>query len=153
MNETAPRAFRNVRILGYAGLLPQVVALGLFMNGGEWGWIALAASFAYASVIFSFLGGVWWGQALGAADAPRWAFIAAVLPSLISVALFIPWTIGWPWPGPSLFWLGLLLMASPLVDRALAIGNKLWMRLRWQLSLGLGLLTTMLGILSLAPRG
>lgn len=139
----------KARWFGYAGLLPQLIAVVLFMRGGEWGWIALAGSFAYAALIFSFLGGVWWGQALSVSDAPRWALIAAILPSLLALALFMPWTLGWDWPGPSLLWLGVLIGLSPLVDRKLGMGGPAWMRLRWQLSLGLGALTIGLAILAL----
>ena len=139
----------KARWLGYAGLLPQLLALALFLRGGEWGWIALAGGFAYASLIFSFLGGVWWGQALGNPAAPRWAFVAAILPSLLALGLFMPWTLGWDWPGPSLLWLGVLISLSPLVDRKLGMGGPVWIRLRWQLSLGLGALTMVLAILAL----
>jgi hypothetical protein len=138
----------KARLLGFAGLLPQLIALVLFLRGGEWGWVALAASFAYASVIFSFLGGVWWGQALSMARAPRWAFGVAVVPSLLAVGLFLPWTLGWDWPGPSLLWLGVLIALSPLVDRKLGMGSKSWMQLRWHLSIGLGILTILIAILS-----
>ena len=148
--QSAPPMSRTVQLLGYAGLLPQAFALALFMWGGEWGWVALACAYAYAAVIFSFLGGVWWGQALASPNAPRWVFVAAIVPSLLAVALFIPWTLGWPWPGPSLFWLGLFLMASPLVDRELSPGMTKWVRMRWHLSLGLGAMTLILGMLSLA---
>lgn len=139
----------KARWLGYAGLLPQLIAVVLVVRGGEWGWIALACSFAYASLIFSFLGGVWWGQALSDPAAPHWAFIAAILPSLLALALFIPWTLGWDWPGPSLLWLGVFIGLSPLVDRKLGMGSPAWVRLRWQLSLGLGGLTMVLAILAL----
>ncbi len=149
-SETSPR--NDASLLGYAGLLPQLVAVLLYWHGGEWGWIALAGGFAYAALIFSFLGGVWWGQALASPTAPNWVYAVAVLPSLIGLGLFIPWTLGWAWPEPSLLWLGLILMASPLVDRALGLGSKSWMRLRWHLSLGLGLLTLVLGIMGLLAR-
>lgn len=151
-NTNRPAAFRRAQLLGYAGLLPQAVALALVLSGGEWSWIALASSFAYAALIFSFLGGVWWGQALTATNPPVWSFAVAVLPSLIGLALFLPWTLGWPWPGPSLFWLGLLICASPLVDRSLALGDALWMRLRWHLSLGLGSLTLAIALAEFARR-
>lgn len=151
-NENVTQSFRSVQWLGYSGLLPQVLALYLFWSGGEWGWIALAGGFAYAALIFSFLGGVWWGQALSNPTAPKWTFVVAVLPSLIGLGLFLPWTLGWAWPEPSLLWLGLFLMASPLVDRALGLGEGEWIRLRWHLSIGLGLLTLALGLLSLAAR-
>ncbi|GAA4643952.1 hypothetical protein GCM10023115_19120 [Pontixanthobacter gangjinensis] len=151
-NDIPPQSFRWVRLLGYSGLLPQVLALYLFLAGGEWGWIALAGGFAYAALIFSFLGGVWWGQSLANPDAPKWAYAAAVLPSLIGLGLFLPWTLGWAWPEPSLLWLGLFLMVSPLVDRKLGLGGSGWIQLRWHLSTGLGLLTFALGIVSLAVR-
>ncbi|MGB7372788.1 DUF3429 domain-containing protein [Pontixanthobacter sp.] len=157
-NPDRQRTFRyplgRVKTLGFAGLLPQLIALILIVDGGTWSWIALASSFAYAALIFSFLGGVWWGQALSKPDdAPGWAFAVAVLPSLIALALFLPWTLGWPWPGPSLFWLGLLIAASPCIDRALALQDASWMRLRWLLSLGLGGLTLIIGLIDLAQRG
>ena len=114
----------------------------------EWRWIAAAAAFAYAALIFSFLGGVWWGEALQAERAPRWAFAIAVLPSLIALALFLPWTIGWDWPGPALLALGLLIAASPLIDRALGFGPPEWRRLRSNLSWGLGALTFIAGLVA-----
>lgn len=151
-NDTTPNTFRTVQCLGYAGLLPQLLAVIMFIRGDEAGWIALAGGFAYAALIFSFLGGVWWGQALAKPDAPLWAYVAAVLPSLIGVALFIPWTLGWAWPEPSLLWLGIFIALSPLVDRKLAWGGASWMQLRWHLSLGLGSLTLVLAILGLGAR-
>ncbi|UIP05960.1 DUF3429 domain-containing protein [Erythrobacter sp. SDW2] len=138
--------------LGYAGLLPQMIAILLVVQGGSLSWIALASSYAYAALIFSFLGGVWWGQALSHPGAPRWAFAVAVLPSLIGLALFLPWTFGSEWPGPSLLWLGLMLCLSPLVDRQLALGGKEWMTLRWRLSLGLGGLSVVLALLAMEQR-
>ncbi|MGB3752568.1 MAG: DUF3429 domain-containing protein [Parerythrobacter sp.] len=135
--------------LGYAGLLPQLIAVVLVVNGGQWGWVALAGGFAYAALIFSFLGGVWWGQALSMPQAPRWIYGAAILPSLVALALYMPWLFGARWPGPSLLWLGLLLGASPLVDRAIGDAKLRWMRLRWHLSLGLGGLTLVLAGLAL----
>ncbi len=137
--------------LGYAGLLPGAVAVGLAWLGGPWGWISQAAGFAYAALIFSFLGGVWWGQAIATPGAPRWVLVASVMPSLLGVLLFLPWTLGWSWPGPSLIWLGLLLALSPLVDRAIALGGGDWMTLRWRLSLGLGCLTIALGLIAMEP--
>lgn len=152
INSSEYRMFRSAQILGYAGLFPQILAVALFTTGGEWKWIALAAGFAYPALIFSFLGGVWWGQGITIQNPPRWVFLAAVLPSLIALALFIPWTLGWAWPEPSLFWLGLLLMGSPWVDARLGMGDAAWMRLRWHLSFGLGGMTTLLGVLGMVAR-
>ncbi len=139
----------SVRRLGYAGLLPQLAALALVMSGSEWQWIALASAYAYAALIFSFLGGVWWGQAIALGQPEPRALVVAVCPSLIGLALFIPWTLGWDWPGPALLYLGLLIALSPLVDRWLALGNHAWLLLRWQLSLALGFMTMLLGVWSM----
>ncbi len=135
--------------LGYAGLLPQLFAVILAWRGGEWGFVALAGGFAYAALIFSFLGGVWWGQTMAHSAAPRWGYLVAILPSLIGLALFLPWTLGWAWPDPALIWLGLLIAASPLIDRSLGLASAAFMRLRWHLSLGLGALTFALGLMAM----
>ena len=140
----------TARALGYAGLLPQLTCVGLVLAGHEWRYSALAGGFAYAAAIFSFLGGVWWGQALASGRAGAGAYGVAVLPSLIALALFLPWTFGWEWPGPALLYLGALIFASPLIDRALGFARGDFLRLRWHLSLGLGALTIVLGML--APR-
>ncbi|GIX21199.1 MAG: hypothetical protein KatS3mg120_2875 [Erythrobacter sp.] len=136
------------RALGYAGLVPQIICIALILIGHEWRYSALAGGFAYAAAIFSFLGGVWWGQALAAGRMGAGAYGVAVLPSLIAVALFLPWTFGWEWPGPALFYLGALIAFSPLIDRALGLATRDFLRLRWQLSLGLGGLTIALGLLA-----
>ncbi|MXP46799.1 DUF3429 family protein [Altererythrobacter luteolus] len=152
MNNEHPPLPTSAKLLGYAGLLPQVLALALFVLADELGWIALAGGFAYAALIFSFLGGVWWGQGIALGNLNPAMLIVAVIPSLIGLALFIPWTLGWAWPEPSMLWLGLFLMLSPLVDRWLALGGADWMKLRWHLSIGLGALTLVLGSAGLAAR-
>lgn len=136
------------RMLGYAGLLPQILCTALVLAGHEWRYSALAGGFAYAAAIFSFLGGVWWGQAVASGRATSGAYCVAVLPSLFAVALFMPWTFGWDWPGPALLYLGALILGSPLVDRALGFAQGDFLRLRWHLSIGLGALTIVLGILA-----
>lgn len=140
------------RALGYAGLLPQVICVGMVITGHEWRYSALAGGFAYAAAIFSFLGGVWWGQAVQSArssgPATTGAYVLAVMPSLLAVALFLPWTFGWEWPGPALMYLGALIMGSPMIDRALGYARGDFLRLRWHLSLGLGALTIALGLVA-----
>jgi hypothetical protein len=140
------------RALGYAGLLPQIICIGMVLAGHEWRFAALAGGFAYAAAIFSFLGGVWWGQAVQSArangPATTGAYLVAVLPSLIVVALFLPWSFGWEWPGPALLYLGALIALSPLIDRKLGYAASDFLRLRWHLSLGLGSLTIALGLLA-----
>lgn len=140
---------KTARVLGYAGLLPQTLCLGLTVSGHEYAYTAMAGGFAYAAAIFSFLGGVWWGQAIQSGKAGAGVYLIAVIPSLIAVALFLPWSFGWEWPGPALLFLGILIAASPLVDRALGFAQGDFMRLRWHLSLGLGGLTIALGFASM----
>ncbi len=136
------------RALGYAGLLPQVICVGMLASGHEWRYSALAGGFAYAAAIFSFLGGVWWGQAVQSGRATAGAYFIAVMPSLLAVALFLPWTFGWEWPGPALLYLGALIIGSPLIDRAMGFAEADFLKLRWHLSLGLGSLTIALGMLA-----
>ena len=144
MTEILPRVALR---FGFAGLLPQAIALFLVMTDSEQRWSALAVGYAYAALIFSFLGGVWWGQALSMKSAPSWIYAAAVAPSLIALATYVPWVIGAEWPGPSLVVLGICLILSPLVDRAIGQSVALpegWMRLRLMLSTGLSALTLLL---------
>ncbi len=138
-------------MLGLSGLLPQKICAAIIMSGSEWRWVALACGWAYAAVIFSFLGGIWWAQAMMRDARSGPVYLVAVVPSLIAFASFVPWTLGWPWPGPSLALLGICLAASPLVDRW--IGGSIpvpdgWMRLRVLLSVGLGALTLLLAIMA-----
>lgn len=137
----------RARALGYAGQLPQLLAV-ILLADPETRWIAMAGGFGYAALIFSFLGGVWWGVGISNPQAPRWIYVAAVLPSLIALAAYVPWIFGWDWPGPSLVVIGLCLMLSPSVDREMALKLPLpagWVALRSRLSIGLGALTLMLG--------
>lgn len=143
--EYTPPLSDTARWLGYAGLLPQAAFVFLSTQEPQYAYTALAGGFAYAAAIFSFLGGVWWGQALSAGRASAGAYLVAVVPSLLAVLLFLPWSFGWDWPGPSLMVLGFLIGLSPLIDRALGFADRDFMRLRIHLSVGLGLLTIALG--------
>lgn len=136
------------RALGYAGLLPQIICVAMVVTGHEWRYSALAGGFAYAAAIFSFLGGVWWGQAVQSGRATTGAYAVAVMPSLLAVALFLPWTFGWEWPGPAFIYLGTLIALSPLIDRALGLAARDFLRLRWHLSIGLGGLSIALGMVA-----
>lgn len=150
MSDHATPITNQARWFGYAGLAPQFFILLYATQGAENLWIGQAAGFGYAAAIFSFLGGVWWGLGLNNPKAPRWLFGAAVLPSLIAVAAFLPWVWGFEWPIPSLIILGLGLLASPLVDHAIARHMELpdgWLKLRTHLSTGLGLSTLALCLL------
>ncbi len=141
------------RFLGLAGLFPPLLlTLGALFGPPEWQWSALAIAYAYAALIFSFLGGVWWGLAVMHKDPQGWIYCVAVLPSLIALATYIPWILGWSWPGPSMLVLGLCIIASPLVDKRLVAAGleSAWMlTLRWILSLGLGFLTLTLSAIAL----
>lgn len=140
---------RSARQLGYAGLLPQAICAVYVIDGGKWQWTAQAIAFGYAALIFSFLGGLWWGIGLTREDAPRWIFGAAVMPSLLALAAYAPWIIGWEWPGPSLIAVGVLLIVSPLVDGMIGGLANEWLSLRLRLSLGLGGLTTLIGFFAM----
>ena len=133
------------RLLGLSGLLPQLAAVALLLSGDPQSrFSALAIAYAYAAIILSFLGGLWWGLAARADSPPRWLWFASVAPSLIALVTAWPWMVGLRWPGPSLVVLGISLIAALLVDRALVkagIAPPGWMKLRMPLSLGLGVLT------------
>ncbi|WP_234026448.1 DUF3429 domain-containing protein [Qipengyuania thermophila] len=139
--------------LGWAGLLPQLAcAAAVWAGPPEWRYAALAIAWGYAALILSFLGGLWWGLA-AAADhrhepVPTSLWIAAVAPSLLALATYLPWVFGLQWPGPSLVVLALALAASPLVDRRLARHHapRWWMRLRWPLSEGLAAATLLVAL-------
>lgn len=141
-----------VRFLGYAGLLPQFACVAaVWLGPPEWRWSALAIGWAYAALIFSFLGGLWWGLASASPDrgrrAPQWLWLAAVTPSLVALATYVPWVFGAPWPGPSLYILGAAILSSVLVDfRLVTIRPSWWLSLRFPLSVGLGVATVLLGV-------
>lgn len=140
------------RWLGFAGLLPQAACvLAAWLGPPEWRWTALAMGWAYAALIFSFLGGLWWGLAAASPDggrrAPTWLWLASIAPSLLALASYYPWVVGGPWPGPSLLVLGIAIILAPLVDlRLVSIRPVWWMTLRVPLSLGLGGLTVLLAL-------
>ena len=135
-----PKVGRFARLLGAAGLLPQLGALFLLsQNPGESGRIL---AFAYASLILSFLGGIWWGLAMHRVARQRILVTAAVVPSLVPVAL-APAVVyaGWRW---GLVGLAVALMLTLVVDRRLVERGDApigWMRLRVPLSGGLAALT------------
>ena len=143
------------RILGLAGLLPQLACvLAVWIGPLEWRFTALAIGWGYAALIFSFLGGLWWGLAAAESAAgrqvPAWLWLLSVVPSLWALVTYLPWIAGANWPGPSLVGLGLAILASLFVDRR--IGTELqvtppwWMALRTPLSCGLGLLSILLAL-------
>jgi len=151
------------RLLGWAGVLPQAAAcLAVYFAMPEWRVAAMGAALGYAALIFTFLGGTWWGMAATAPAAEGrgvlgWVWVAAIMPSLISFAALAAVVFGVALPGfeplaSSLLMLGGLIGASALVDSALSPGGPVgiapqwWPRLRWPLSLALGSLTMVAGL-------
>lgn len=138
------------RWLGLAGLAPQAAVVAVVLSGDiGLRFTALALGYAYAALILSFLGGLWWGLAAFAKRPPEWVWVAAVTPSLVALASAVPWAVGQPWPGPSLLVLGVALIGALGIDRLLArerLTPPWWMSLRLPLSLGLGTLTLILAI-------
>jgi hypothetical protein len=143
---------QSALILGLAGLFPQVASCIVAFTGNDYKIYALVAGFAYSALIFSFIGGVWWGQALSTPTKNPWIFIAAVCPSLVAwgAALLLFLNLkSWPYAIGAIA-IGLLI--SPLID--LQIGKVMkqptsWMKLRIMLSIGLGCLTLILATLTL----
>lgn len=130
--------------LGFTGLLPQVFACALAITNGSWGIYIPVSGFAYAALIFSFLGGVWWGNALSSQKLHLWIFVAAVCPSLIAWIAALLIFVDFRWRPYSNGAIAIGLIISPLIDQQIGkiISHpKGWMKLRWILSIGLGFLT------------
>lgn len=143
------------RYLGHAGLLPQIACLVAVLVADEtWRFNALMVAHIYAALIFSFLGGLWWGLAASGEvqgkPTPNWVYWAAIAPSLIALATLVPLLLlGLSYSGPMLLLLGLCLILSPLVDKKLTgYAPPWWLKLRWPLSVRLGGLSLILGIIA-----
>ena len=139
------------RLLGLAGLFPQIfVVLVLLEHNGELRYLALSLGYAYAALILSFLGGIWWGLAARSDTPPVWLWVVAVIPSLIALGSAVPWATGQAWPGPSLYVLGVSLILSLLVDwrlQKMGLAPPWWLQLRVPLSVGLGTLSLVIPLL------
>lgn len=144
------------RTLGLLGLAPQIIAgYVLLENNAELHFAALCLAYAYATLILSFLGGLWWGLAARVPSPPGWIWYAAVTPSLIAFAGAVPWATAQPWPGPSLILIGGALIAALGIDwrlQRIGIAPDWWMSLRVPLSIGLGGMTLAIGLF-VAPIG
>lgn len=142
---------RPVVLLGLAGIVPQAGCLLVALILPDWRWFALAAGCFYAALIVSFLGGLWWMQAL-LRDERQWQpYLLSVVASLGGWAALLPWCLGWTWPGPALVLLGLGLLVSPGVDRKLAVTLPVpaaWLQLRAMMATGLGALSVVLGVVA-----
>ena len=140
------------RALGAAGLLPQgAAALLAALDPPLLRAAGLMLGSVYAALILSFLGGMWWGLAAAAGSPPpRWVWLAAVAPSLWALAALAAGLAGGN-AVLALLPLAAAILLTPLVDRRLVrdgLAPHWWMRLRMPLSVGLGLLTATIGVLS-----
>lgn len=143
---------RPVVVLGLAGILPQAACVASGVVDPSARWAANAAGCFYAATILSFLGGIWWADALRAHDRRWWPYLLAVAPSLVAWGALLPWFQGLAWPGPSLILLSVCLLLSPAADRALVRSGAApaaagWLQLRLILSAGLGVCTLALALL------
>jgi hypothetical protein len=144
--ENAPFPVGRVAFaLGAAGLLPQAAAAVLVALGYADG--ALVA-LGYGALILSFLGGMWWGLAMNLRLGQSLLVTLAVVPSLVAGAIMALSAVHLP--------LGLVALGSAIlltlpVDRWLVARGAApinWMRLRVPLSIGLGALTIVAGVLA-----
>lgn len=138
-------------VLGVAGLLPQIACVTLAVLEPGTRAVAAILGGAYAALILSFLGGMWWMQALLRSDERWWPYLLAVAPSLIGWAVLLAVIGGAAPPAAALMTLALALFASPFGDRevgALLRGVLAWRQLRLALSGGLGAMTLVLALVS-----
>lgn len=137
-------------LLGYAGLLPPIVAVAVRLIDPLQGGMVLALSLLYSALILSFLGGMWWGAVsarVAGAALSLWLGIAVVptLVALLAGAVLFRSVVS----ASAVVAAGLL--GSLLVDMALVRAGHVpvwWMKLRVPLSVGLGALTLLTGLLA-----
>lgn len=155
---TEARVGRAALILGYAGLLPQMMATAAIAATR---WLPgapddpgapIAVAVTYPLVILSFLGGIWWGLAMRRDSGQGRLAALAVVPSLAAMALAGLLTVllyGW-----GLVAIGCAVMLTLPIDRHLVTTGDApegWMKLRVPLSLGLGTLTILAGAMIGSP--
>ena len=153
---------RTSRLLGLAGLLPQIMAVAgllaaVLPPSSYAGRASPAAAIAlvYPLVIFSFLGGMWWGLAMRTEARQPAIVTLAVVPSLLALALFGA-LVAVRDPRWAFIALGSAIVLTLLVDRWLVrigVAPEGWMQLRVPLSVGLGGLTILAGLLIAAVPG
>lgn len=120
------------RWLGYAGLIPFVVAAAMLwlIPAADRSAVAFALT-AYGATIASFLGAIHWGLAMRAPDrAPVLHYVWGVVPSLLAwLALLLAPRVG-------LVLLAVLLCLCYAIDRATYADFRLqhWLSLRLQLT-------------------
>lgn len=146
-----PSISTAARMLGFAGLLPQLLALLLTATRIDPAMGSMMA-LAYAVLIVSFLGGIWWGFAMRTdARQPQLAFLA-VAPTIVAFSLVVARLVGLraDW---SLVAIAVVLMLTLVVDRLFVedgVAPPGWMGLRVPLTVGLAVLTLATG--AVAPE-
>jgi vacuolar-type H+-ATPase subunit I/STV1 len=130
--------------LGYAGLIPPMALLGMLVlhRGTLAAPMLVAVAIGYAALIFSFLGGVWWGLLAGSGRRVGFASAAlSVMPSLVALVLVFATTRA---PVIAPLMLAGFVALSPVVDCELArhgLVPRWWLPLRLVLSVSLAGLT------------
>lgn len=148
-----PQTFPSpARWLGFAGLAPQILLVGIAIAGpASFSTAAGEIALAYSGTILSFIGGAWWGIASRTQTDAHWSiWIASVIPSLIGFGAIGASAIGLPF-GQSLSLTGASLIATLGIDYRLdasGVSPPGWLSLRIPLSLGLGGLTILMAIFS-----
>lgn len=143
-----PQPFAVGRVafaLGFAGLLPQAAAVALLLAGFPDSGFFVAL--AYSALILSFLGGMWWGFAMQRREGQAGLVALAVLPSLVALAIL---PLAMVRSGLGLIAMGAAILLTLPIDRSLVtrgVAPTNWMRLRVPLSVGLGGLTIVAGLL------
>lgn len=120
--------------LAHAGLVPFGIGTLLIWLIGDrnldaHAFVTLALS-AYAALIISFLGGIYWGLAFRQTIPSPQPFVWGVVPSLVAwIAVIMPAYAG-------LVLHGVMLVVCYLVDRRLypALGASAWLTERFRLS-------------------
>lgn len=140
----ANRVPRPALALGAAGLVPPLAGLWAMALAGDPVQVAAVFMmiFTYATLIFSFVGGIWWGFASRAGGGgPGWGeLLLAVCPSLAAFLSFVLLGVGGI---AGVFVLAALILMSPFVDLRFVrrgLAPDWWMRLRVPLSAGLAAL-------------
>lgn len=124
--------------LAYAGLLPFVLgALLVWLQhpGSDAHFYVTLSLSAYAGVVVSFLGGIYWGLGMRQSVPSPLPFVWGVVPSLVAaIAVVMPAYAG-------LVAHGAMLVVCYLVDRRLypSLGASAWLTLRFRLSAGAAL--------------
>ncbi|WP_083672078.1 DUF3429 domain-containing protein [Sphingomonas montana] len=136
--------------LGLAGLLPQGAAILSPLLGMDW-LNGQALALVYGALILSFLGGSWWGIALTRAEGRRRSILLLLGIGASLMGFCVQGLAGASPMRALLIVLGCAIAGSWLVDRMLVAEGMIgrwWGWLRLVLSLGLGGLTVLAGVLA-----